>query len=165
MKRVSYPQVHSQWISTTITREGSPNSSKTQIFYPARSESSISNEPSTRESLPKISSDTISLPERPSTSLEAPVVPFEPFERPISHLSYDSYTTAAIAELLEDQTPVSPISYSASLYPTSPQIGHATEMSVTPVRFGGAKITKTVDVRVSNHTNPGSPIKFGRPDW
>ncbi|KAF2729395.1 hypothetical protein EJ04DRAFT_73282 [Polyplosphaeria fusca] len=152
-RSVSAYSKHSRWISSPTP---SGTSSKTQILYPAGPEVAKSREGSIQEIAPAapLETEAISLAERSTTPAEL----FEPSERPTSHLSYESYMTASMAEIMETSTPVSPISPTYTSMPASPQLEHATQMSLTPVRF--ATIKKTVDVRISNHTNPGSPIRY-----
>lgn len=166
-KRTSYPLSKTRWISANASHGTlSGVSSKTQIFYPARSDSAMSKEESMHSVNRVESTESIALPDRVPAPVKPAVLAFEPYERPLSHISNESYQTATIASILEDETPVSPVSVATTNY-SVPQLHDATELSVTPVRFPSlryASIRKTVDVRISNHTNPGSPIRFGNPE-
>ncbi|KAF2120384.1 hypothetical protein BDV96DRAFT_324121 [Lophiotrema nucula] len=156
-QRVSYP-AESAWATSDSSRINLPGiSSRSRDLYHTDTTTSTATEPSLSHEAPSASTESIA----PSSGPAPSVQPFEPFERPISHLSYDSYMTASMAQVLDSNEPLSPISPStiSMSAPTSPQIQQATQMSVTPIRF--ASIKKTVDVRVSNHTNPGSPVRFG----
>ncbi|KAF2641814.1 hypothetical protein P280DRAFT_516840 [Massarina eburnea CBS 473.64] len=105
------------------------------------------------------------------------------FERPYSHLSYETFdhddniSAPPITPSSPTQShfPLSPTSTHASVSPTQTEFSVAqTEFSVAevesarpmrilPVYF--ATIRKTVSVRVSNHTNLGSPISWRKPSF
>ena len=111
-------------------------------------------------------------PDCPATDSESNSMPFEPFERPISHISYDSYTTANIAEMLDEDgslrsqmsmmsiAPISPLG--SPLETPSPQLRRARHVSISHPT--ARIIERRTDVRVSIHTNPGTPLDPARPE-
>lgn len=186
MRRSSYPHIHKEWISHPVTRCSTPGaSSKSELFHPTRPSPTISQESfphysrsSSPDDITPCSSEK-ALPSKTPTPPPRPPPPFEPFERPISHLSCNSYQTTTIAEVLDPvsplsmpTSPISPVS-GISRFSTLAQTGQAVEMRMTPVGGGNivvadngvmrfaSSITKTVDVRVSNHT-AGSPVTWVR---
>ncbi|KAF1995680.1 hypothetical protein P154DRAFT_623767 [Amniculicola lignicola CBS 123094] len=159
---------HSQWVSA------SKHPSRTKIFYPTDTATTLS--------IPTPKSPRSEVPGEALTDVmlvhSRPVSPFEPFSRPISYpdrpdsyanrpesylsrLSYASFLSATVATYSQQEAPGSPISQATSTTST-PQLRHATEICLTPIRFGtirrsnDAAIRKTTDLRVSTHTNPGS---------
>ncbi|KAH7109649.1 hypothetical protein B0J11DRAFT_512815 [Dendryphion nanum] len=184
MRRSSYPHIHREWTSHPGTRCSTPGaSSKSELFHPTRPSPTATQESLPHISLPSTSNEvTQSAPANPLSSNPPtpPLPPFEPLERPISHLSYESYQTAAIAEILDHvsphsmpPTPISPVSGISRLSALA-QTGEAVEVTMAQVGAGdtvvdgggvmrfSSVIRKTVDVRVSNHTNPGSPVRWAR---
>ncbi|KAF2795736.1 hypothetical protein K505DRAFT_359896 [Melanomma pulvis-pyrius CBS 109.77] len=143
---------HSKWTSPASSRTASPAcSSKSQIFYPAAdTETTFTKECSIQDAAisPSTSTTSIALPTRPESVVS-----------PLECISYDSYTTVpSMDEVLHADVAVSP---TVTRYSTA-RVQDAKELSFTLVKFPG--ITRTVDVRISNHTNPGSPIKYCKPE-
>ncbi|KAF2194679.1 hypothetical protein K469DRAFT_131753 [Zopfia rhizophila CBS 207.26] len=140
---------HGKWLSNQSFPDSPGISSKTKILYPTDTQTTLCHQPSL-ESEAQAEANAIPLPEHPVSSFDRPVSLLEGSMSPTSCHSFDTVGSA-----LESPDEVPPTPSTIATTP-SPQLQRATQVWVTPVRF--ASIRKTVDVRISNHTNPGSPM-------
>lgn len=144
-----------------ITRD---NYRKTKVISPPTSP------PTTHADIPRLTVTTVETPPMDTSGFD--------MSHPISRISHYSCTTAAILEILDEnspttsptslkpnpQSPISPLSptspsfYRASIF-TNFQVQQATPMSVIPVRQ--SIIKKPVEVKVAKYKIPAKAVRFG----